>query len=474
MTGLRSIRQRVLAALLGVVGLTALAVGGVSYRSVLAETEALFDYQLRQMALSLRDYGMISPDQAEVLRDQQLDVVVQIWALDGGVLLYSSQPSAGLPARAVLGFADLHGTGPDRDTTWRVYSAATPTRVIQVAQPLQVRRGLAADAALRSVAPLLLLAPLLGAAGWWLMLVSLRPLERMAREVRRRDALALDPLPADGLPAEIEPLVSALNALLTRLGEQFENQRAFVGDAAHELRSPLTALKLQLHALQRAPDAAARQQAEAALGAGIERAQHLIEQLLALARNEPGTPALALTRTDLTEAVRHGIADVVPLALAQGSEIELLSDDPVWVQGDAAALRLLARNLADNALRYSGPGAKVQIDISTEPASPTDPQGNHSGSGASALLRVDDNGPGIPPDERQRVFDRFYRRSTGQQPAAAASGSGLGLAIVQRIAARHQAQVSLADAPLGGLRVNVRLPMQVDDDATTRQEQESR
>jgi two-component system OmpR family sensor kinase/two-component system sensor histidine kinase QseC len=459
MTALRSIRQRMLAALLGVVGLTALAIGLVSYRSVLAETEALFDYQLRQMALSLRDYGMISSDQADVLNNQQLDVVVQIWALDGR-LLYSSQPASGLPTRAVLGFADLRGSGPGSRTTWRVFSAATPTRVIQVAQPLQVRRHLAADAALNTVTPLLLLAPLLGALGWWLMLVSLRPLERMAREVRQRDALALDPLPADGLPTEIEPLVSALNALLARLGAQFDAQRAFVGDAAHELRTPLTALKLQLRALQRAPDTAARQQAEAALGAGIERAQHLIEQLLALARNEPGNPALALSRVDLTEAVRHGVADVVPLALAQGSEIELLHDAPVWVQGDAAALRLLARNLADNALRYSGPCAKVQLDVQLDqPGSATSPDG-------CATLIVDDSGPGIPAAERQRVFDRFYRRAgnDGTHSGAAAStvsetGSGLGLALVQRIAERHQASVTLSDAPLGGLRASVRLPL---------------
>jgi two-component system OmpR family sensor kinase/two-component system sensor histidine kinase QseC len=442
----RSIRQRVLAALLGVVGLTALAIGLVSYRSVLAETEALFDYQLRQMAMSLRDYGMISPDQADVLNNQQLDVVVQIWALDGR-LLYSSQPHNSLPPRAVLGFADLRS--PDTGATWRVFSAATPLRVIQVAQPLQVRRHLAADAAFNTITPLLLLAPLLGALGWWLMLVSLRPLERMAREVRQRDAEALDPLPAEDLPAEIEPLVSALNALLERLGSQFEAQRAFVGDAAHELRTPLTALKLQLRALRQAPDAAARQQAEAALGAGIERAQHLIEQLLALARNEPGTPALAHDRIDLTEAVRHGITDVVPLALAQDSEIELLGDDPVWISGDAAALRLLARNLADNALRYSGPGARVQLAVQV--------------ADGQAELIVDDSGPGIPPAERQRVFDRFYRRAnaTGAATAgdASASGSGLGLAIVQRIAERHQAELTLGDAPLGGLRVRLRLPL---------------
>jgi two-component system OmpR family sensor kinase/two-component system sensor histidine kinase QseC len=444
----RSIRQRVLAALLGGVGLTALAIGLVSYRSVLAETEALFDYQLRQMAMSLRDYGMISSDQADVLNNQQLDVVVQIWALDGQ-LLYSSQPRNSLPPRAVLGFADLRS--PDTGATWRVFSAATPLRVIQVAQPLQVRRHLAADAAFNTITPLLLLAPLLGALGWWLMLVSLRPLERMAREVRQRDAEALDPLPAEDLPAEIEPLVSALNALLERLGTQFEAQRAFVGDAAHELRTPLTALKLQLRALRQAPDAAARQQAEAALGAGIERAQHLIEQLLALARNEPGTPALAHDRIDLTEAVRHGIADVVPLALAQNSEIELLGDTPVWVHGDAAALRLLARNLADNALRYSGPGARVQLTVQA--------------LAGQAELIVDDSGPGIPRAERQRVFDRFYRRTNAAGTAtgdASTTGSGLGLAIVQRIAERHQAQVSLSEAPLGGLRVCVQLPLPAD------------
>ncbi len=158
---MNSIRARLLLAVLGLVVLAALGLGGVTYRAVHAEVEALFDYQLRQMALSLRDQGEVAPAQAAALADGQLDFVVQIWTADGRAM-YAPWPHPALPQRAPLGLADI-GTGT---TVWRAFTVATPSRVIQVAQPLQVRRRLAAEAAWRSVWPLLLVAPLLGAAAW--------------------------------------------------------------------------------------------------------------------------------------------------------------------------------------------------------------------------------------------------------------------------------------------------------------------
>ncbi len=236
-----SIRARVLLAVLGLLVLTALGVGTVTYRSVRAETEALFDYQLRQMALSLRDQGEVAPAQASALVDQQLDFVVQVWTADGRAI-YASRAHAALPQRAQLGLADVTVAGQ----VWRSFSVAMPSRVIQVSQPLSIRRQLAADAAWRAVWPLLLVAPFMAAAAWWLTALALRPLQRVAEDVRRRDEQSLQPLPGDGLPDEVAPLVASLNALLQRLGQSLDTQRAFVADAAHELRSPLTALKLQL------------------------------------------------------------------------------------------------------------------------------------------------------------------------------------------------------------------------------------
>jgi signal transduction histidine kinase len=243
----------------------------------------------------------------------------------------------------------------------------------------------------------------------------------------------------------VAPLVAALNALLQRLALSLDTQRAFVADAAHELRSPLTALKLQVQLLQRAADEAARAEATGALAAGIERAARLVEQLLALARSEPGAPPATPQTLDLSELVRAAIADTLPQARVRGTEFELFADAPVSVTGDRAALTALVRNLADNAVRYAPPGARVELRVGLEDGQPT--------------LRVDDAGPGIPPAERERVFDRFYRRNTGGGDSGGDTGSGLGLAIVRSVAVLHGAQVTLADSILGGLQVRVQFPV---------------
>ena len=434
---MNSIRLRLLLALLAALLLAAAMMGAVTYHNVLAETEALFDYQLRQMALSLRDQGEIASAQADALADEQLDFVVQIWTVDGRSI-YASRAHSALPARALLGLADVTVEGQ----TWRTFSVATRERVIQVAQPRQIRQRLAADAALRSVAPLLLLAPLLAFAIWWLAALTLAPLRRVASEVRERDEQSLQPLPTAGLPVEVAPLVNALNGLLQRLGESLDTQRAFVSEAAHELRSPLTALKLQLQLLMRAGDDLARAEAATKLSAGIDRAVRLVEQLLALARSEPGAPTTEMQPLDLGELVRQAVADTVPLAQARGTELELFADAPVSVDGDRSALTMLARNLADNAVRYASPGARVEVRVEAADGVPT--------------LQVDDSGPGIPAADRERVFDRFYRRSSGNE-----DGTGLGLAIVHSVAERHGAKVELADSALGGLRVTVRFRVQL-------------
>jgi len=426
-----SIRLRVLMSLLGMLVVTAAVMGAVTYRNVLAETEALFDYQLRQMALSLRDQGEIAPAQASSLADEQLDFVVQIWSGDGREI-YPPRLREDLPTRALLGLADITVNGK----TWRTFSVATRDRVIQVAQPLQIRQALAAGAALRSVAPLLFIAPAMALVVWWLAAQTLAPLRRLADGVRSRDEQSLQPLAVQDLPDEVVPLVGALNALLARLGTSLEAQRAFVSDAAHELRSPLTALKLQLLLLRRAPDEGARAQAMEALSAGIDRAARLVEQMLNLARAEPGVPCAARVRVDLSEIVRQALAETAPYAASRGTTLELSAPRPAPVSGDPDALKILVRNLADNAVRYAPPGGRVALQV--------------LGAEDGVTVQVDDAGPGIPPAERERVFDRFYRRAAGGE-----GGTGLGLAIVRRVADAHHAQVRLEDSPMGGLRVRV-------------------
>ncbi len=432
---LSTLRGRLFAllALLGAV--TALAVAGATYFSVRAEADQLFDYQLRQTALSLRDQGRIAADEAASLADPSLDYVVQIWSLQG-LELYSSRPQGmtePLPPRAVLGFSNQRLGGQD----WRVFSAATPLRVVQVAQPLAVRQKLAALAALRSVVPVAVALPLVAAAVWWLIGVSLAPLARVTQAAQAGGANALDALPTAGLPGEIAPLVDAFNGLLGRLAAAFDAQRGFVADAAHELRSPLTALKLQLGLLRGAAPGEEQDAAIQRLRGGVDRAAHLVEQLLALARAEPGAPAAELP-LDLGELARQAVADVQPLAERAGVAIALTAPDPLPLRGDPQSLRAALRNLVDNAVKF---GARtVQVSALRGP-------------GGAPLLRVDDDGPGIPPAAREHVFDRFQR---GED--ASVEGSGLGLAIVRAATRRQGADVQLGTAPLGGLRAEIRWP----------------
>lgn len=435
---MKSLRLRLFLFFVALAGVVALAVGSATYSSVRQETDALFDYHLRQTALSLRDQGPIDEGERAAQASAEFDYLVQVWSIDG-VALYSTLPSPRLLPRAVLGFSTVDMNG----APWRVYSSANPRRIVQVAQPLAVRRARASEAAWRSVLPIGLAAPFVALAMWWVVGASLAPLARVAALVRERDAGALAPLPTDELPSEVTPLVTSFNTLLVRLEAAFETQQAFVADAAHELRTPLTALKLQLGLLRGAENEAEREDAIARLHAGIERARRLVEQLLALARAEPtaATPRQAL---DLTDVARRTVADCQPLAQAAAARITLEAPAPVTLPGDADALRSLMRNLIENALKYgSHPGGdapQVRVSVTREDG--------------AACLRVDDAGPGIPPDERARVFDRFHRRAPGQ-----GSGSGLGLAIVQAIARQHGGRVALGDSPAGGLRVEVLLPV---------------
>ena len=456
---MRSIQARVLWSSFALVTLTALILGGVTYRGVLRETEALFDYQLKQMALSLRDQSMGAPAEQALPPPEPTDFVVNVWSSDGS-MVYFSRNLPGMPKTVALGFSTVQISGE----AWRMFSLGFGNRVIRVAQPMVVRRQLAAETAFRSVLPLLTIAPLLALAVWWVVGFSLGPLRRVANEVKGLQAQALAPLDSRGLPTEIEPLVGSLNALLARLRGAFDIQRAFVADAAHELRSPLTALKLQLEVLRRAIDPPARQEATDRLAAGIERARHLVEQLLTLARSEPrdefqrapladGVADAAqpvLGDVDLTELARAAIADTVALAAESGIELSLergsanggaqdAARATTTVSADPQSLSVLVRNLVDNAVRYGHPGGRVVVRVERE--------------AGAARVTVDDDGPGIPVEERERVFDRFYRRNPGET-----TGSGLGLAIVRAIADRHRATIALEDSPLGGLRVSVRFP----------------
>jgi signal transduction histidine kinase len=430
-----SIRARLLIALFVLVALVSLIAAGVTYRRVLSETSTLFDYQLRQTALSLRSQISFAARIVEIPPDQgDTDFVVQIWDIYGA-RTYVSRP--GLPTinQTVLGYADLSLRGQP----WRAYGLQTADGVIQIAQPVRVRENLARASAVRVIVPLILLLPIMIVAVAWIVNRGLLPLRFVTTEVQRRDVQTLAPLGTANLPREIEPLVGELNRLLERLRLAFSAQRAFISDAAHELRSPLTALRLQLQLLDRATDEKGRAEARERLGAGVERGIHLVEQLLALARSEPQEAALSSGTVDLSAAAAAGVRDAHDLALTRNIDLGLSATADLKIMADPESLRALVRNLLDNAVRYTPPQGTVRVQTrATE---------------NEALLEVIDNGPGIPPEERERVFDRFYRRA-----AAHESGTGLGLAIVKAIAERHGARVTLGTASGGGLYVTVAFP----------------
>jgi two-component system OmpR family sensor kinase len=435
-----SLRGRLLVSLLGAIVLTALAQGWTAYRTARAEADQIFDVQMQQMAMSLRP-GLHSRLQGGLPGDDDdVGIVLQVWSADG-IRVYQSSARAVLPERAVLGFSDVVADG----TRYRVFSLQTPQQVIQVAQDMAIRRQMAGTLALRTVAPIALTAPLLMLAAWWAVSASLVPVARVRRQLAQRQADALTPVGEDQLPDEIRPLVRELNGLLGRVRQAFDAQTHFVADAAHELRSPLAALQLQAQALQRAADAPARELAVQRLMAGIARASRLVDQLLALARQQADAAGSVPRQPVMLAAlVREEVAEATAAAQASGIDLGLAAADSTAadgaVMGQPEALRVLCRNLLDNALKYTPAPGRVDVSVQLQ-------QGR-------LLLRVDDSGPGIAPAERSRVLDRFVRL-----PGQDAAGSGLGLAIVKSIADLHGATLVLDTSPaLGGLRAEVSFP----------------
>lgn len=445
-----SLRKRLLWFVLVAILLAAVLQAVTAYRGALQQADAMFDDHLQQVARSMRSgapLGVPLKDNAD--DDAGFDLYVQIWGQDGTQIFRSTHSA--LPPRAVLGFSDVEANG----NRYRVYSLQTPLQTVQIAQDLSARTARARSLAARAVLPFILLTPLLMLAVWWVISRSLAPIERARRQVASRAADDFSPLADTDLPDEVRPLVDELNLLFGRVRGAFDAQRNFVADAAHELRSPLTALKLQAQALRRTDDEpAAREAGIARLNQGIDRAIRLVEQLLTLAREEASlaqTDAVA-GPIDLQDVVRLAVADVLPLAAHKHIDLGLADNEenlpvqPVLVTGQREALRMMLRNLLENAVKYTPESGRVDVSLQLQ----TD--GNESKG--QCLLTVEDSGPGIAQEDRSRVFDRFYRSSD----VAPETGSGLGLAIVKTIADRHGATLQLDASPrLGGLRVQVRM-----------------
>jgi two-component system, OmpR family, sensor kinase len=434
---MNSIRRQLLVSMLAaVLAAGCMAALGVYYKAR-QEVDELLDYQLRQMALSLRDQALRGSFSLDVpALAEGLDFAIQI-SSDDGFLLYFSQPGVRLPLRPEAGYSSLETP----EGLWRAYALRERGLTLQVAQPIPMRNHLARQAAVRTLAPFLLTVPLLAGLLWLAITRSLRPLENVTDAVKARTATSLPPLPEQSAPQEVRPLITALNDLLARLGQALEAQRNLIADAAHELRTPLTALRLQVQLAERATSEEERVAAFAALEQGLERAAHLVQQLLTLAREDPSAGERAMADVELGEIAADVVSRYSALAERQGIDLGLAHRDPeLIVRGEREGLIALLSNLVDNALRYTQRGGRVDVSALL--------------SAEGLLLEVTDNGPGIAPQDRERVFDRFYRRADSDVP-----GSGLGLAIVRSIAQRHQAQVQL-DFSSGGIGLAARVTFQ--------------
>lgn len=432
-----------MALVLGALCLGVPALGAAAYWLTLGEIDEVMNDSLQQTALLLADgdlRGAISgkaPSAPLALADTESKLVAIARTRDGS-LLFTSEPTLAPHFEARPGLSRQRAN----DIPWHVFTVVQADRFVQVAQPVSVRRELAAESASQLLVPLVVVMALIAALTYAALRQGMKPLAATNAALARRNARSLDPLDTAGVPAELLPLVGTLNDLLERLRRAFEEQRQFVANAAHELRSPITALQLQAQVLERSGDAQERAAASAELAAGIARSRRLIEQLLHLSRvsTEGELASRADDELDLAALARDAVARWEPQARRLNIDLGAQAAGVVPVRGDAAELDILLNNLIDNALRYASGAGTVDVVARLDDGVP--------------VLAVVDDGPGIAIDERDQVFHRFYR---GQDAVASGeSGSGLGLAIVKSIAQRHGAAVSLHDAASGrGLEVRV-------------------
>ncbi len=434
---MRSLRVR-LTLLLGalIIGSAALLFL-TTFQAAMQNANRMFDYHMEQMAHVIQNSGLeeIPWYALSNLQTNNFDFVIQIWNKEGA-RVYQTRVYRLLPEQAKLGFSNEFLDSGE----WRIYATQNENQVVQVAQNMGARRDQAISFAVRTLWPVIPISILLFIAAWSVVSASLYPLNRISRDIATRSGESLDPVDTDGIPKEVQPLVQELNLLLSRMDQALQSQQRFVADAAHELRSPITALKLQVQTLARANDEASRTQGIARLLGGIDRISRLVEQLLALARHEPLSQKFEVEPVSLNACLEQAKSDVLPLLVSKDIELRQGRSESATVLGEAGSLRILIRNLLDNAARYIPEGGTIQTDLVLEKD--------------GVLLTIQDSGKGIPRAERSRVFDRFFR-----VPGTEQTGTGLGLAIVKAVAERYKGTVELDNAELGGLLVKVRFPL---------------
>ena len=430
-----SIRDRLLWTFAIVVLHTGIAATYMTFISARGQVDSLLDMQLQQVAISLESHVATNKHELRQVDRSEQRFVVQLIDRETQSV-HVSHKITPFPYTEQTGFSTIRHDGE----TWRLYTLVADKTIIVSAQPTDVRVGLAFSSALHILQPLVLLLPFLAIAVWLVVGPGLSSLNRTAKLVAQRSPTSLTPIPTEGLPQEALGLVSALNGLLTRLQESLESQRRFASDAAHELRTPLTALKLQIQLAERAKTPEAQQKAFSRLHEGIERATRLVQQLLTIARLDPDATQKPFLPVSLNKVLQSTHDEMT--VLAEQKAIEISTDlQEVNVNGMEDALKLLVTNLTDNAIRYTPEGGKIRLRVSR--------------TVDQAVIEISDNGPGIAPQERERIFDRFYR-ALGTKT----QGHGLGLAIVKRIVELHQGEIYVDDGlDERGTTMRIELPL---------------
>jgi two-component system sensor histidine kinase QseC len=441
----RSVRRELLVLLLSAVSLAWIVAATVSFTDARHEVSEVLDAHLAQTAALVRaqwdgddDDDEIDTEHAPVLHRYGRRVMFQVWE-DGIVLRLHSQHAPNTRLSPVKeGFSDTTIAG----SRWRVFSTwdARERLLVQVSEQSYERDELATSVARNFVVPLAIALPVLGAVIWAAVGRATRSLTHINQQVAARAADSLTPLDVANAPSEIGALVTNLNALFGRVQALIEQERQFTADAAHELRTPLAGIRAQAQVARGATDDAERARALEGVMAGCDRAVHVVDQMLTLARLAPDAVSFQPTAVELVAVLKTTISDLAPAALAKTMDVELVDGRGVDVSGDAGLLGILFRNVIDNAIRYSPRGTTVDVEVQV--------------TGSEAHIVIRDEGPGIAEEQGARVGSRFYRA-----PGTQAPGSGLGLSIAQRIVDLHRGTMRLDPRSTGvGLQVTVALP----------------
>ena len=443
-----SLRRRLVVLLLLAVGCAWVAIGALTVADARREIDAVLDARLSETATLLALRARHDLDESDSESESEPDdadhddghpyasqVAFQLWSDDGRLLRRSSgAPSAPLTLVA-SGFDDPVVAG----NPWRSYSLGSRGLVVKVAEPRAGREKLALRFVQHTLWPLLVAIPLFTLLVWIAVGRALRPLRQLGDDLRRRRASDLGPVAVTHVPEEVAPLVAQLDDLFARIRDRLASERRFTSDAAHELRTPIAGIRAQAESALAAPDTAGRDASLHRVVIACDRLSRVVSQLLTLARMEE-MPADEATRCKLGEIARNIVADLAPQAHEAGIDLGLTAQDDAIVRADPLLVEVLLRNLVDNALRYAGRGARVDVGVSQI-------------DGATNLVVMDD-GPGVPAADLARLGQPFFR---ADQPSG--TGTGLGLSIVARIAERHGGAIEYRAGPGNrGLRAQVTWP----------------